>query len=74
MTATVQRVGEGGAHYLYELRCACDTVIRTDGGPLPARSGEHERASIRPRSRDPRRCLKAGSWSPSSAQNCRSKQ
>jgi hypothetical protein len=50
MTATVQRVGEGGEHYLYELRCACETVIRTDGGPLPARSGEHERASVRPRS------------------------
>ena len=36
MSAVVQRTGESGEHYLYELRCTCETVIRTDGGRLPA--------------------------------------
>jgi hypothetical protein len=36
MTAIVRRMGASGEQYLYELRCACETVIRTDGGMLPA--------------------------------------
>ena len=39
MTALVRRFGEAGEQYLYELRCACDRVIRTDGGILPERAG-----------------------------------
>jgi hypothetical protein len=39
MTATVQRMGEAGGQYSYELRCVCETVIRIDGGMLPARTG-----------------------------------
>ncbi|MHC4067928.1 MAG: hypothetical protein ACYSUI_25985, partial [Planctomycetota bacterium] len=39
MTATVQLVEGNGRYYLYELRCACDAVIRIDGGILPTRTG-----------------------------------
>jgi hypothetical protein len=36
MTVVVQRIGDSGKLYLYELRCTCETVIRTDGGMLAA--------------------------------------
>ena len=42
MTATVQRIGGARGHYLYELRCVCEAMIRTDGGILPARTEQND--------------------------------